>query len=111
MSALKSPGFEVVGRENLATLAHEALGVETASLEVLYIKHPLLLLQALLMGGEPRLFFPFIAILRPSGLFTEICMMSISAQEKAPARGLGEQLLAQTWEKLFQATAPLRTSS
>lgn len=110
-SALKNSGFEVVGRENLAALAHEGLGVETAPLHLLYIKHPLLLLQTLLMGGEPSLFFPFVAILRPSGLFTEICILSVRAQEKVAMRGLGEQLLAQTWEKLVQATARLDTAS
>lgn len=107
-SALKKGGFEIVGRENLATLGQEALGVETAPLDLLYIKNPVLLLQALLMGGEPSLFFPFIAILRPSIVFTEICIMSVSSLDKAPETGLGEQLIAQAWEKLFQAIAPLR---
>lgn len=109
--ALDNGGFEVHTHIDLANLARKLLAVETPPVDLLYITRPLLFLQSLFTGGEPSLFFPFLALLRPSNDSTEVCITSAWSQADFPKTALTEHLMAQTRERHLDALAPLRDTA
>lgn len=104
-------GFEVAHRLSLSRLAEERLGVETSEeVEVLFLMHPLLLLQCLFTGGDPALLFPFMAILRAQGRSTHLCLCSAWSTGAIPSSALSRQMAKPWEEKLIQAAAHLGES-
>lgn len=109
-NVLYRAGFEVAYRLNLSRLAKERLGVETAEVEVLFLKHPLLLLQYLFSGGDPALLFPFMAILRAQGRSTHLCFCSAWSSGGIRSSALSRHMVKQWEGKLIQAAAHLGDS-
>lgn len=103
-------GFEVAYRLSLSRLAKEQLGVETEDVELLFLKHPLVLLQYLFTGGDPALLLPFVAILRAQGASTHVCVCSAWPAEGFRSSGLSWQMAKQSEEKLIQAATHLGES-
>ena len=103
-------GFEVAHRLSLSRLAEERLGVETQEVEVLFLRHPLLLLQYLFTGGDPALLFPFVAILRAQGRSTHLCLCSPWSSGGIRSSALSRHMVKQMEEKLIQAAAHLGNS-
>jgi hypothetical protein len=104
-------GFEVAHRLSLSRLAEERLGVETEEVEVLFLRHPLLLLQYLFTGGgDPALLFPFMAILRAQGRSTHLCLCSAWSTGGIPSSAFSRQMVKPWEEKLIQAAAHLGDS-
>jgi len=70
--SLRPSGFEVAHRLSLFQLVEDRLGVESPEGEVLFLTHPLLLLQYLFTHGDLALVFPFAAILSGHGRSTHV---------------------------------------
>ena len=109
-NVLYRAGFEVAHRLNLSRLAEERLGVKTAEVELLFLKHSLLLLQYLFPGGDPALLFPFVAILRAQGRSTHLCLCSPWSSGGIRSSALSRHMVKQMEEKLIQAAAHLGDS-
>lgn len=104
-------GFEVAHRLSLSGLAEERLGVKTAEVEVLFLKHPLVLLQYLFTGGDPALLlFSFIAILQAQGRSTHLCLCSAWSSGGIRSSALSRHMVKPWEEKLIQAAAHLGDS-
>jgi len=109
-NVLYRAGFEVAHRLNLSRLAEERLGVKTQEVEVLFLRHPLLLLQYLFTGRDPVLLFPFMAILRAQGRSTHLCLCSPWSSGGIRSSALSRHMVKQMEEKLIQAAAHLGDS-
>ena len=103
-------GFEVAHRLSLSRLAEKRLGVETPEVEVLFLRHPLLLLQYLFTRGDPALLFPFMAILRAQGRSTHVCLCSAWSSGGIRSSALSRHMVKQSEEKLIKAAAHLGDS-
>lgn len=101
---------EVAHRVSLSRLAEERLGVETAETELLFLTHPVPLLQYLFTGGDPALLFPFVAILRAQGRTTYLCICSPWSADGIRSVGMTQQMTRQMEEKLIHAAVDLRDS-
>ena len=107
---LNRSGFEVAYRLSLSRLAEERLGVKTEEVEVLFLRHPLLLLQYLFTRADPALLFPFIAILRAQGRSTHLCLCSVWSSGEIRSSVLSRHMVKQSEEKLIKAAAHLGDS-
>jgi len=97
---LEEAGFEIGERIPLSDLARERLGIEAAAVEVLYLNHPLLLLQCLFADGDPALLFPLVAIVRSGADSTEVCICAAWSESGRRMSELSEHLANQTKERL-----------
>lgn len=109
-SVLARSGFEVAHRLSLSRLAEERLGVKTHDVQVLFLNHPVLLLQYLLTSGDPVLLFPLMAMLRARGRSTQLCFCSTWSTGELRSSGLSSYLAKQTEEKLIRVAAELGDS-
>ncbi|HEX9725841.1 MAG TPA: hypothetical protein VGC53_16300 [Vicinamibacteria bacterium] len=97
---LEEAGLEISERIPLSDLARERLGIEAAAVEVLYLNHPLLLLQCLFADGDPALLFPLVAIVRSGADSTEVCICAAWSESGRRMSELSEHLANQTKERL-----------
>jgi len=74
--AVRRQGFEIIHSLDLSTLARDHLRLEAPPLKILYLSHPVLLLQSSFMRGSPHLFHPWLVVLRPEGERTLVCVSS-----------------------------------
>lgn len=100
---LTKNGFMVHSHINLADLARQRLGIDASQLDILYVSCELLHLQSLFTVAEPSSFAPFVAILRPSGDATDVCVTALSSQRDDSQSTLTTQLRLQARQRLAAA--------
>lgn len=105
---LSRSGFEVMHRVSLSRLAEAQLGVKAQETEVLFLKHPLLLLQYFLTGADAALLLPLVAILRGHDRSTLLCLCSAWSTQELRSSSLSMHLARLTESKLDRAALGLK---
>ncbi|GMR22196.1 MAG: hypothetical protein BMS9Abin37_0529 [Acidobacteriota bacterium] len=74
--AAQRQGFEIIHSLDLSALARDHLRLKAPPLTILYLSHPVLLLQSSFTRGSPQLFHPWVVVLRPKEERTLVCVSS-----------------------------------
>lgn len=98
--AVQRQGFEIIHSLDLSALARDHLRLEVPTLVILYLSHPVLLLQSSFTRGSPCLFHPWLVVLRPEKERTLVCVSSACLCGEESAHALSHYFARQMSKRL-----------